>query len=169
MFDPIAALRVLRDHHVRFIVIGGYAAGILGAPVMTSDLDVCYDRSADNLERLAEALRAVDAKLRVALVDEDLPFLLDARTLAAGDSFTFATSLGDLDVLATPSGTGGYRDLVAGASSFDLGGGLVVSVVSLDDLIRMKEASARSKDELHLHELVVLKEMRNEADRPPSQ
>ncbi len=44
--------------------------------------------------------------------------------LAAGDSFTFRTDAGDLDVLGTPSGTGGFRDLDAGATSYDLGDGL---------------------------------------------
>ncbi len=40
-----------------------------------------------------------------------LPFGLDAQTLANGDSFTFTTDVGSLDILATPSGTSGYDDL----------------------------------------------------------
>lgn len=38
-------------------------------------------------------------------------------------------------------------------------------VVSLDDLIRMKEAASRPKDEAHLHVLAVLKEMTEEKDK----
>src|SRR5579885_2732587 len=48
-FDPIGALRILSDEGVRFVVIGGYAGGLLGAPLITNDLDICYDRSKDNL------------------------------------------------------------------------------------------------------------------------
>jgi hypothetical protein len=159
LFDPLRALRVLNRHQVRYVLIGGFAAELLGAPLATNDLDICYDRPRDNLERLAAALHELEAELRVARVDEKLPFLLDAQTLAAGDSFMFRTAAGDLDVLATPSGTSGYRDLAAKAIVFDLGRGLLVPVVDLGDLIRMKEASARPKDAAHLATLTALQEI----------
>jgi hypothetical protein len=54
--------------------------------------------------------------------------------------------------------------LDAGATSYDLGEGLIVRVVGLDDLIRMKEASARRKDEAHLHVLTALRDMLAEAE-----
>jgi hypothetical protein len=158
-FDPVAMLRALRDHEVRFLVIGGYAGSLLGAPLATNDLDICYERSPDNMERLAAALLELGAKLRVARVDEDLPFILDARTLAAGDSFTFQTPLGAIDVLATPSGTHGYRDLAAGASRCPVAADFEVDVVSLDDLMRMKRANGRTKDRMQLETLAALKEM----------
>lgn len=147
------------------MVIGGYAAGILGAPIVTNDLDICYDRSKDNLDRLAAALLQLGARLRVAHVDEELPFVLDGRTLAGGDSFTFTTDLGGVDVRGTPSGTSGFKDLDAGASTYDLGAGLQVRVVGLNDLIRMKEAARRAKDEGHLHQLTVLRRLLAERER----
>lgn len=158
-FDPIEMLRVLSRSEVKFVVIGGYAAELLGAPLMTMDLDVCYERSAENMERLAAALRQLGAKLRVANVDEDLPFLLDGLTLAAGDSFTFVTDLGSLDVLGTPSGTKGFRDLVSSAGTVPVADDLSVRVVALADLMRMKRASARIKDKMHLEVLAALQEM----------
>ncbi|MBA3268420.1 MAG: hypothetical protein H0T70_09215 [Acidimicrobiia bacterium] len=164
------AFRVLNEHEVRYVVIGGLAAEFLGAPIATNDIDVCYERTTENMKCLAAALQQLGAKLRVARVDddEDLPFLLDHATLAAGDSFTFRTEAGDLDVLATPSGTGGFRDLDAGATAYDLGEGLVVRVVALDDLMRMKEASRRPKDEAHLQVLTALREMLDETETPPA-
>jgi len=157
-FDPAGAFRSLNRHEVRYVVIGGLASEFLGAAIGTNDIDICYERTAANMDRLAGALQELHATLRVAGVDEDLPFILDGRTLAAGDSFTFRSDAGDLDVLGTPSGTGGFRDLDAGATSYDLGEGLIVRVVSLDDLIRMKEAASRPKDQAHLHVLAALKE-----------
>ncbi|MDQ6910179.1 MAG: hypothetical protein M3Z84_05255 [Actinomycetota bacterium] len=165
-FDPERVLRTLNSHHVKFVVIGGLASQILGLALVTRDTDICYERSPENMERLAAALKELGAKLRVARVEGDLPFLLDAKTIAAGDSFTFNTNAGPFDILATPSGTGGFRDLDARAGDYDFGNGLVVRVVDLDDLIRMKESAGRAKDVTHLHELATLKEMLDQADPP---
>lgn len=167
-FDPALAFRMLNRHAVRYVVIGGLASEFLGAAIGTNDIDVCYERTVANMDRLAIALHGLHATLRVAGVDEDLPFVLDARTLAAGDSFTFRSDAGDLDILGTPSGTGGFRDLDAGATTYDLGDGLMVRVVSLDDLIRMKEAASRPKDEAHLHVLAALKRAVDGTERPPA-
>lgn len=166
-FDPALAFRVLNRHSVRYVVIGGLAGEFLGAAIGTNDIDISYERTPENMDRLAAALKDLHARLRVAGVDEELPFVLDGRTLAAGDSFTFVSDAGDLDVLGTPSGTNGFRDLDADATSYDLGEELVVRVVSLDDLIRMKEAARRPKDEVHLHVLQALKDeiTRTEAPR----
>ena len=79
-FDPLTALSTLRRHGVRFVLIGGFAAAIRGAPLVTGDLDVCHARDRANLERLAAALRELGARLRGA--PPEVPFVLDARTLA---------------------------------------------------------------------------------------
>ena len=100
-FTPLAALEVLAKHGVRFVMIGGVAAAAHGSPSLTGDLDLCYARDPENLERLALALAAIRASLRGA--DPDAGFVLDARTLAAGEHFTFTTDAGDLDVMGTPT------------------------------------------------------------------
>ena len=159
VFDPGRILRVLRAHGVRFVVIGGLAGNLRGSADVTNDLDICYARDRENLERLAEALRELGAKLRVAREpDADLPFQLDATTLANGDTFTFSTDAGDFDILGTPSGTNGFEDLDAGATVADLGEGLLVRVASIDDLMRMKRASARVKGLIQLEHLGALRD-----------
>ncbi|MEX2552404.1 MAG: hypothetical protein WD627_05330 [Actinomycetota bacterium] len=140
---------------VRFVVIGGIAATLHGSPSFTLDLDICHSRDLDNLERLEASLKQLRAKLRGA--PDDLPFLLDARTLRAGDNFTFVTTLGDLDCLGTPAGTRGFDDLNTNAVEMDVDG-MKVRVVSLNDLIRMKRASGRPKDRIELEVLGALRE-----------
>lgn len=142
-FDPLGALRTLHGHGVLFVVIGGYAAAIRGSPVITGDVDICYARDDENLERLAKALGELGATLRGS--PPDLPFQLDAKTLKRGDAFTFNTTVGPLDCVGTPAGTAGFEDLDAEATDEDLDG-LTVRVASIEDLIRMKRAAGRAKD-----------------------
>lgn len=159
-FDPLRALSVLVDENVEFLVIGGIAGRAWGSTTVTNDLDICYSRERSNLPRLARALRRLDARLRGT--PPDLPFLLDEKTLWAGDSFTFETTAGDLDCLGTPSGTAGYRDLVNRAHIFDVGADMRVGFASLEDLIRMKRAAGRPKDLIEVEVLAaVAEEIRN--------
>jgi hypothetical protein len=79
-----------------------------------------------------------------------------------GNSFTFITDAGSLDILGSPSGIpGGYEELDRGADKVLLTGGLEVKVASIDDLIRMKRAAGRPKD---LIEVEVLGALRDEID-----
>jgi hypothetical protein len=154
-FDALRLLQELNEAGVRYIVVGGVAARVLGSPLVTADLDVCYARDEDNHEALAGVLRRLHARLRGA--DAGLPFRLDAKTLAMGETFTFETDFGAFDILGTPSGTDGYEDLAKSAVRVELDG-LTVLVASIDDLIRMKRAAGRRKDLLAIEELGALRE-----------
>ena len=158
-FDPLGAITVLERHGVRYVVIGAIAGRLLGSPTITRDLDICYARDDANLEAVASALQELHARLRG--VQEDVPFILNARTLRAGDSFTFETDAGNLDIIGTPAGTRGYDELMRTAEEQDLGG-LTIKVASIDALIQMKRAAGRPKD---LIEVEVLAALREEIDR----
>jgi hypothetical protein len=157
-FDPGRLLETLQRHRVRFVVIGGLAGRLHGSPTLTNDLDICYARDDANLASLAAALRELCARLRGA--PNDVPFLLDATTLRAGDHFTFSTDAGNLDILGLPAGTAGFSDLARSAQAMELPAG-AVPVASLDDLIRMKRCAGRPKDKI---ELEVLAALRDEID-----
>jgi hypothetical protein len=157
-FDLIAPLRSLKQHDVQFVLIGGLAAAVWGSSLVTFDVDVCYERSMANCERLAAALREMQATLRGA--PAGLPFQLDARTIRAGDSFTFETTYGAFDCLGTPSGTSGYADLLRNSAVFEVADDLSVHVASIDDLLRMKRAAGRVKDRSAIEILEAIKQER---------
>lgn len=154
-FRPEEVIGLLGRNEVRYVLIGGLAAITQGSSVVTVDVDVCYATDTENLEALAATLQEVHAELRGA--QPNLPFRLDARTLGMGDSLTFTTDLGAIDILATPSGTAGYDDLVRTAEQYDLFGHRVL-IASIDDLIRMKRAAGRPKDLLAVEELGALRD-----------
>jgi hypothetical protein len=130
---------LLGRHGVEFIVIGGQAEYLFGSPRVTYDVDLCYRRTRENLERLAAALIELKPTLRGA--PPDLPFVIDARSLALGENFTFNTSVGPLDLLGWVEPLGNYETLLQHAETYPVGGQHVRSI-SLEDLIRVKETSA---------------------------
>src|SRR5438046_1486554 len=142
MNDFERALRALGRARVKFSVIGGLAATLHGSAHVTFDLDICYDRSSANLERLSQALKPFKPRLRDA--PASLPFRLDPATLARGMNFTLTTDVGDFDLFGEVVGIGDYRQVLA--LSIDAEAyGQRISVLSLDGLIRSKRASGRKK------------------------
>ena len=161
VFDPRAILTVLAHHRVRFVVIGGIAAALQGSTTITNDFDICYARDEENLGRLAQALKELQATLRGAR--EPVAFRLHARTLKAGLNFTFDTKYGPFDCIGAASGDFDYAQLRANADEMDLVG-TRVPVASLDDLIRMKRAAGRNKDLIEIENLAALREARDGRD-----
>ena len=142
------ALAVLHRHDVEFIVIGAFAAVAQGYPLPTQDVDVTPARDPVNLERLAAALSELQAELRLPGARTH-PFPIEARHLGDSDSWTLSTTAGDLDILFRPSGTNGFDDLRRDGLEITLRGTPVL-LASLRDIIRMKEASNRPKDQAQI-------------------
>ena len=164
-FDPLAILETLARHDVRFVVIGGIAALSHGSPLPTEDVDVTPERDTANLGRLATALDELGAQMRTESGDAiSLP--RDPRLLAQAEIWTLTTRHGDLDVVFTPPGTAGYEDLRRDAFVIDGGRGMHVSVASLADVIRSKEASNRPKDRAQLPALRQTLERVRARERP---
>lgn len=148
-FEPGQILRSLEAHHVRYVVIGAIAAIAAGAPILTTDLDVTPERSPENLERLALALRDLDARLRTVADPAGISFPIEAAMLNTADSWTLTTNAGDLDLVFSPAGTRGYGDFRRSARRERIAG-VRVPVAALADVIRSKEAAGREKDSMQL-------------------
>jgi hypothetical protein len=148
-FRPEEILRTLDRHGVRYVLIGGLAATIHGSAHVTTDVDITPEPGRKNLERLSAALEELHAKIRVAGEPGGLPFDHDAASLARVGVLNMTTEFGDLDICATPAGTGGYKDLSRDAIELEILG-VRTMVASLADVVRSKEAAGRPKDQLTL-------------------
>jgi hypothetical protein len=144
--DLARLLDVLDRHKVAYVLIGGLAAVYHGSPFPTEDLDITPQSDRVNLERLAAALVALDARIRTDSEPEGLPFQCDADSLAACNTLNLTTEAGDLDLTFEPAGTSGYDDLRRDATRTDLYG-VTVQIASLADVIRSKQAANRPKDQ----------------------
>ena len=155
MTDFRALFRELADHKVEFILIGGVAATVHGSSRLTQDLDIVYRRSAENVERLVEALRSHRPYLRDAA--PGLPFQWDTATVQRGLNFTLTTNLGEIDLFGEIVGGGRYEDLLERTVRITIFG---ISALCLDlpQLIRVKRAAGRARDLETVAELEALLE-----------
>lgn len=159
----VKIVKLLDAHGVEFIVVGGQAAVLHGSPIPTYDVDLSYRRTKENLERLAAALKLINPTLRGA--PADLPFILDAQSLALGSNFTFDTSYGELDLLGWMEPLGGYDDFASRAETIEIEG-LVFRILSLEDLITIKRHIRRPKDQATLVQLEAIQRLQATSDRP---
>ena len=160
MKDAEKQLVLLGEYGVECVIVGGVAATLHGSSLVTRDLDVCYERSVENLTRLVQAFTSVTARLRGA--PEGLPFLLDEETLRRGLNFTFKTDIGDVDLLGELMGVGDYAAASENADVMELFG-FQFQVLSLPKLITSKRAAGRPKDLLAIPELEAILEVNKAA------
>lgn len=160
-FDPPAILATLKSHDVAFVVIGAYAAVTQGWSEPTSDIDITPDRDVRNLQRLAGALRQMDAQVLTDEGDIDASWPIDDQHLRLRETTFLATRYGDLDVVINPAGAEGYPDLARPSESFLLSvDGVEVRFANLERVIASKRASDRPKDRDALPRLEALLRLR---------
>lgn len=149
LLDAEAILSTMNRHGVRFVLIGGMAATIQGSPLRTDDIDLCPDRSHENLARLADALRDLGAKEWDPRKGEEVDRDFDAAILDGDSVWLLTTRHGPLDIVFEPAATTGFHDLDRNAREFEIGK-LRVRVAALEDVIRSKQALDRERDRQQL-------------------
>jgi len=143
-FDPVRALTILCGHDVQFVVIGGFAAWMRGAPVVTADLDIIYESSPSNVARLVAALRDLAAVYRDPMGRRIQPTEQRLSSMAGGGHHLLRTAAGDLDV---PREYAGFdHSALVDASTVVRVKGVEVHFASLEDIIEMKTRAGRPKD-----------------------
>jgi hypothetical protein len=160
-FDPLTILEILNRCDVEYVIVGGFAAVSYGSPLPTADVDVTPRPSPENLARLSNALRELDARVRVEGVPGGLPFAHNAASLADATVLKLTTRAGDLDLVNSPAGIQSYAQL-AEASLVVQVHGVDVRLASLDDVIASKEAADRPKDRAALPILRRLRERQDD-------
>jgi hypothetical protein len=120
---------------VEYLVVGGYAVGFHGSPRFTKDLDLWIGSTASNLARVKRALVEFGAPEAV---------LSQLDGAAVEDVLWVGAPPVRIDILKGVPG-GDFHAAYAARVTADWDG-VLVSVVSHDDLIRLKRASGRPQD-----------------------
>lgn len=155
MTDFARLLAALHRPRAEYIIIGGVAATVHGSSRLTQDVDVCYERTEANLDRVVRALRPLKPYLRGA--PRGLPFEWSVATLRAGLNFTLTTTAGDIDLLGEVTGGGRYSNLFDHTIDVILFGRRT-KVLNLEWLIATKRAAGRPRDLEAIAELEALRQ-----------
>lgn len=158
--DVRRVVEALDRHHVEYMLVGGSAARLYGSEHLTKDVDLVPDSAVENLDRLAAALRDLEAFMRVGGLSDaearSLPVVIDAMALGRMEISTWRTSAGDLDVLhhlrSEAGGRVDYSEMSQRSTRTDLGG-LEVRLASLGDIVASKRFADREKDRAALPDL----------------
>jgi predicted nucleotidyltransferase len=152
--DILGILAALAEEGVEFLVIGGVAVGFHGYVRATKDVDVVPSPDLENLKRLANVLRKLEAEIEGAqeFEDEELPDPLDPDALALGGNWVLRTRLGRFDVMQWIGEERLWERLAPGAVTAQIGE-LSVKLVSFEDLVALKEEAGRPEDVADLQRL----------------
>jgi predicted nucleotidyltransferase len=135
-------LRLLVDRNVRFMIVGGEAVIYHGYPRVTGDVDLWYEQTAENSERLFAAL-AIFWDGRVPGVDTSADFL------RPGVVVQFGRPPHRIDLLSVIDGVDfadAWQRRKVEMLVDECGRGTSVAFIGVTDLIRNKRASGRHKD-----------------------
>jgi len=143
-------LQFLADEKVKFLLVGAYALAAHGYPRATMDIDIWVMPSTENAEAVLRALDRFGAPLHG----------LTTADLQKDDTiFQIGVAPRRIDIITGASGLQ-FNETFANSSVIDIDG-LDVRVPSLDDLIRNKKASGRTKDLADVEALEMLKNSQN--------
>ena len=128
-------LHALSDEKVRFLLVGAYALAAYGYPRATMDIDIWVMPSPQNADAVLKALRRFGATL-LNLTLEDLQ--------EEGTVFQIGVAPRRIDIITSASGLQ-FEEAYARSLSVTIEG-IEVRILSIDDIIRNKRASGRTKD-----------------------
>lgn len=159
-------LRELFEAGVQFLIVGGVAAVLHGAPITTQDLDIVPERSEGNLLRLLEMLQRLEANVREP-GDRRIEPTIDH--LRAGGQLLLLTRYGPLDVRGRLHDGRSFVDLEPESETIS-DGRQDLRVLDLKNLIAIKSSTGRARDRLTVPYLLALWKERDTggAKSPPA-
>lgn len=153
--DFRAILDGLQREHVRVVLIGGLAMIAHGSARAAYDTELGYARDRENIARLVAAVAPLNPSLRG--FPTELASHWDSPTVRATANMMLTTRAGSLHLLGDIPGAPSFDALWERAEEMELYG-YVVRVASVEDLIRMKRAANRPRDQ---EDILVLEAIRN--------
>jgi len=144
-------INTLEEFNVKYTLVGGYAVALHGAPRMTMDIDFMTVLSEKNLINAEDALRSMGLQSRLPISAREVAHFrkeyIEKRNLIAWSFINPKNPMEVVDILLTYD----LSEMSTVTKKLD---GISVSIVSIDDLIKLKKEAGRPQD---LEDIRVLK------------
>lgn len=129
----------LNSRNVEYMIVGGGSALLQGFNIVTQDIDLYFDKSKQNSEKLVEVLLDLDFNL----LDKDIADILK------GKDFIQFNEPFELDIMFAPDGFENYKDAYKYKIFID-----DFPVMSIEGIIKSKRSANRPKDKAVLKLLI---------------
>ncbi len=159
-----AIVTALREHRVRYLIVGGLAVVAHGVVRFTADLDIVLDMAKENLERAIDALESLHYRPRAPVPFRNFANVTQREawirerglTVFSVYSADHAATEVDLFVRAPFDFDAAYERAMLRA----VAPGVEANFVSLDDLVDLKRQAGRPQD---LEDIRRLRELTEES------
>ncbi|MBW1702942.1 MAG: hypothetical protein JRJ69_16485 [Deltaproteobacteria bacterium] len=141
-----AILEGLINAGIEFILVGGLAAVVQGSPITTMDVDIVHRQTSENIAKLLDFLKSIDAYHRRL---DDKIIEPAAEHISGRGHALFTTRFGPLDVLAIIEEGQSYEDLIDYTVEIELRGH-TIRVLDLEMLVKLKKSSKDPKENQRL-------------------
>jgi len=161
MLDYLAIFKKFNDVGIRYLVVGGLAVNLYGVPRMTYDVDVLLDLEDDNINKFVGLMKewGFKPKVPVEIMEfanrEKREYWIKNKHMKVFNLVNPEWAIREIDVIIDSP-----VDYALGAQHVRtvVLQGVPVPIVSIDDLIKMKEITERQQDAADIRYLKELKD-----------
>ncbi|PIQ89180.1 MAG: hypothetical protein COV72_04345 [Candidatus Omnitrophica bacterium CG11_big_fil_rev_8_21_14_0_20_42_13] len=159
MFFYEEILRAFQKQKVEYVLVGGIAVNLLGSMRSTADLDVLLEMSDENLEKAVKIFKKYGYHLKQPV---DPMKIADRKTREdwiknkrmKAFNFYKDDELKEVDIIIESPVS--FSQAKKDAERIKIGG-LILPVISIKNLIKMKQKTGRAVDKLDIEELKKIK------------
>lgn len=155
-------LQAFNKDKVKYVIVGGIAVNLLGSLRSTADLDILVEMSDENLAKVVKILKSRGYYVKqpvdpMGIADEKKREGWIKNKHMKAFNFYKDKSLEEVDIIIESPVS--YKEARKDVVSFNVDG-IRLSVISIDNLIKMKKKAGRDIDKLDISELREIKRMR---------
>ncbi|MFC1866909.1 hypothetical protein ACFL0H_02065 [Thermodesulfobacteriota bacterium] len=158
--------RELAQRKIRYMVIGGIAVNIHGYSRATGDLDIMLSFESDNIKQFIELVNSLGLRPKIPVKIEELDDREKVeewkkeKHLKVFSVYNPQNEMEHIDIMIENyidfDSTYTNREIVSARD-------IEISVISIDDLIKLKKIAGRKRDEIDIQALQKIKEIKNES------
>jgi hypothetical protein len=160
MLDYLGIFKKFNEEGIRYLVVGGLAMNLLGVPRVTYDIDMLIDLEDDNIQVLMNLMKewGFKPKVPVNVMDfadrEKRDEWIATKNMKAFNLVNAKWALSEIDIIIDAPVT--YSEARKNAKKISVQG-VSIPVISIDDLIKMKQTAGREMDKADIQYLKKVK------------